>query len=117
MTKGERRKLQELLNLMTTIGKETGHGDISLHQIKTLLYAALRDSQDDPAESREIAKHLGLSTSGISRSISSLGAYGRGKRPGLDLLQAKEDLNDRRRKPVMLTRKGRKVINAILEVA
>ncbi len=117
MTTDEGRKLQEMLDLMTAIGRETGHGDISLHQIKTLLYAALRDKQDDPAESREIAKVLGLSTSGMSRSIASLGDYGRGKRPGLGLLSANPDLADRRRKPVMLTRKGRQVIRKILDAS
>ena len=117
MTTNKGKKLKGMLDLMTAIGRETGHEDISLHQIKTLLYAALRDEQDAPAESREIAKVLGLSTSGMSRSIASLGDYGRGKRPGLGLLSANPDLSDRRRKPVMLTRKGRKAINAILDTS
>ena len=108
-------RIQELLKLMERIGKNTGHDDISLSQIKTLLFVALRDAQNDPAESREIADRLDLSTSGVSRSVASLGQHGRGKRVGLDLVFAKEDLADRRRKPVMLTRKGRCAINSILE--
>lgn len=117
METATRRKLKELLDLMERIGDETGHEDISLHQIKALLYVALRDAQNDPAESREIASQLGLSTSGASRAIASLGEHGRGSRAGLDLVQAKPDLADRRRKPIMLTRKGRKAIAKILEVA
>lgn len=115
MKQQERKIIGGLLRLMNSIGDETGHDDISLHQIKVLLFVAQRDAQDDPADSREIAKHLGLSTSGVSRAIASLGEHGRGMRKGLHLLEAKPDLVDRRRKPVTLTRRGLNVINAILE--
>lgn len=107
------KKLTGLLKLMNTIGEATGHEDISLHQIKALLYVALKDSQNDPPESREVAKALGLSTSGVSRAVASLGEYGRGKRAGLGLLHASPDLQDRRRKPLMLTKRGRQVIEQI----
>lgn len=106
--------LEKLLGLVKLIGDEVGHPDISLNQLKVLLYVALRDSQGDPSESREIASQLELSTSGVSRALASLGQFGRGQRRGLDLILAKADLNDRRRKPVMLTPKGRLVISKIL---
>lgn len=116
MNREERQQLDKLTRLMEKIGKETGHPDISLHQIKVLLYVALRDAQNDPTDSREIARHLGLSTSGVSRSIASLGSHGRGDRPGLRLIEAVPDLHDRRRKPVTLTRKGLAAVGRILEV-
>lgn len=109
------KKLSQLLRLMETIGEETQHEDISLHQVKTLLYVAIRDEQNDPAESREVAAQLGLSTSGVSRAVASLGEHGRGNRAGLNLLHAMPDLQDRRRKPLQLTKRGRKAIEKILE--
>lgn len=117
MKSEDRKQLLRLLKLMEAIGNETGHEDISLHQIKVLLYVALRDAQDNPADSREVAKELGLSTSGVSRAVASLGEYGRGARAGLGLIEAKPDITDRRRKPVMLSRKGLKVVGNILKEA
>ncbi|WP_295797092.1 MarR family winged helix-turn-helix transcriptional regulator [uncultured Microbulbifer sp.] len=117
MIASDTRSLKKLLQLMTTVGKETGHSDITLHQIKVLLFVALRDAQDDPADSREISGALQLSTSGVSRALASLGDYGRGGRGGLGLIELRVDPNDRRRKPVMLSRKGLKVMAAILEAA
>lgn len=110
----DEKVLAKLADTVDRIGTETGHGDISLHQIKTLLFVARRDLAGQPADQREIADGLRLSTSGVSRAIASLGHYGRGDRSGLGLVETKPSLSDRRRKPVVLTRKGLSVLSKIL---
>ncbi len=111
---GTVRALSGLLTLMSRIGKETGHEDISLHQVKVLLFVALADAQDMPVDGREVSAHLGLSTSGVSRAVASLGEFGRGDRAGLKLVDTHLDLNDRRRKLLRLTRRGLEAIETII---
>lgn len=112
--KSSRQHLRDLLLLLNTIGEATGHTDLTLHQAEVLTFVALREASEDPADSREIAAHLGLSTSGVSRAVASLGEHGRGARGGLGLLTTKTDLHDRRRKWVRLSRKGQKAMEAII---
>ncbi|MEW5249892.1 MarR family winged helix-turn-helix transcriptional regulator [Microbulbifer discodermiae] len=117
MNSQQRQKLNNLLDLVGTIGKVTKHEDMSLHQLKVLLLVAVRDAYESPADSREIAEALGLSTSGVSRAVASLGEHGRGKSSGLGLLETHIDPEDRRRKFVQLSRKGVKALTEIVAAA
>lgn len=114
MTKKKANQLEGLVKLMTKIGEATGHKDLSLHSINVFLQSALAVENKDPVDSRELAKLTGLSTSGVSRAVALLGDWHRGK-PGLGLVSAVPDLNDRRVKPVKLTRRGEFAIDAILK--
>ena len=61
----------------------------------------------------EIAKTLGLAQSSCSRNISALSKRHRHGKAGLDLVIATEDPDERRRKIVRLTAKGKRVLKTI----
>jgi DNA-binding MarR family transcriptional regulator len=58
----------------------------------------------------EIAIVVGHSTSSVSRNVAALGKVHRKGQPGLDLLNTREDINDRRNKRVRLTPRGTRVM-------
>lgn len=63
---------------------------------------------------KEVTARLGMATSSASRNIAALSKWHRLNRPGLDLVEAREDLADRRSKKVTLTPKGTQFRNALL---
>lgn len=54
----------------------------------------------------ELAKRLGIAQSSASRNIAALSAWHSFGKPGLDLVESREDPRERRRKIVTLTPKG-----------
>ncbi len=54
----------------------------------------------------ELAKRLGIAQSSASRNIAALSAWHSFGKPGLDLVESREDPRERRRKIVTLTSKG-----------
>lgn len=64
---------------------------------------------------KRMSEKLGLSQSSTSRNIAALGKQHRYGKPGYDLLAAKEDPVERRRKIVTLTAKGERVMRGIIE--
>lgn len=114
-TTKERRRLGRGLALFDLFLQETGDEDLTLNQVRVLLYVALRDAQGEPPESREVAAKLGLSSAGVSRTLAILGSYGRGGRKALGLVESRTDYEDRRRKPLHITRKGSKFIQKVMD--
>lgn len=58
----------------------------------------------------ELSREVNLTLSAISRNVAALGQYGFGKSPGLELVETREDPANRKRKLVMLTGKGKKML-------
>lgn len=63
---------------------------------------------------KDLGPLVGLSQASISRNVAALAKTHRLDKPGLDLLIAREDPVERRRKIVELTPKGRGVLSALL---
>jgi DNA-binding MarR family transcriptional regulator len=63
---------------------------------------------------KELAAELNISASGVSRHASALGRYGVGLNPGLELVETQEDPEHRKRKIVVLTAKGKKLLASLV---
>jgi DNA-binding MarR family transcriptional regulator len=61
----------------------------------------------------ELSRSLGLAQSSASRNVSSLSDWDWEKRPGLDLVETKVDPLELRKKQVVLTSKGRRLVEQI----
>lgn len=82
------------------------------HQVMVLLLIALHDNEGG-IEMRDISASLKMSSSSASRNVAALGEWHRLQRPGLGLVETTTDYEDRRRKPVVLTTKGRKLLDTV----
>ncbi|WP_052348010.1 MarR family winged helix-turn-helix transcriptional regulator [Imhoffiella purpurea] len=76
--------------------------DMPVQQIATFLFVATREGSSVKA----ISAGTGQVSSSTSRNIAALSKYHRLNKPGLDLIEAREDPADRRYKTVHLTPKG-----------
>lgn len=56
---------------------------------------------------RDLSARLGIAQSSASRNVAALGEWHSFRKPGLHLVEAREDPRERRRKIVTLTAKGR----------
>jgi DNA-binding MarR family transcriptional regulator len=63
-----------------------------------------------------LGEKLGISQSSCSRNVAALSKFHRLNKPGHDLLYATEDPEERRRKIVKLTPKGKRVAESLLEI-
>lgn len=59
---------------------------------------------------RDLAERLGIAQSSASRNVAALSEWHSFRKPGHDLVQAKEDPRERRRKIVTLTDRGRDLL-------
>ena len=79
-------------------------------QAQTMVtFLLVAESDPEPIPMSKLGELSGLAQSSVSRNIASLGAWSRHNRPGLKLVESKEDLFDRRRKLVSLTSSGRRL--------
>lgn len=85
------------------------HPDITAQQILFLLAIATSPG----ITQRELYQWVGSNDSVASRTISLLTDYGNRHTPGLDLVRMEEDPNDRRRKTLELTAKGRRLMDDV----
>ena len=69
-----------------------------------------------PLKMAEIAEELGLSQSTVSRNVAYLGDWNRHKQKGHQLVEAYEDPNERRRKLVRLTPKGKRFMTGLANI-
>ena len=115
MDTGAVEKLKMILDVIDRIGIATGNRDLSMHGLNVLFTASKADMQGKPLESNEIARLVNITASAVSRQVASMGEWHQSQRPGLGLIYATPDLDDRRRKPVKLTLKGQKAVAAILK--
>jgi DNA-binding MarR family transcriptional regulator len=80
--------------------------EIQAQMVLTFLYVASAPP-NEPISMRELQNKLGIASSSTSRNISALSAENRVGEPGHDLVEKREDPNDRRNNLVRLTAKGR----------
>ena len=73
--------------------------------VHTFLLVAMRGDEGLPQ--KDLAALLGVEQSTVSRNVSSLDKINRHHQPGLDLVRSVEDPNERRRKVIRLTARGR----------
>lgn len=66
--------------------------------------------QNEHMTMKDMAKILGISQASCSRNVAYLAQYHRLNKPGLNLLVTREDPEERRRKIVSLTQKGKRVV-------
>ncbi|MFD2261621.1 MarR family winged helix-turn-helix transcriptional regulator [Lacibacterium aquatile] len=64
----------------------------------------------------ELASRLDIAQSSASRNVAALSAWHSFGKPGLDLVEAKEDPRERRRKLVTLTPKGHELIERLRDI-
>ena len=62
---------------------------------------------------RDLSERLGIAQSSASRNVAALSEWHSFRKPGHDLIQAKEDPRERRRKIVTLTRKGEALLHRL----
>lgn len=65
---------------------------------------------------RALEERTGLRSSSVSRNVTALSDLHRSGKPGLGMVVAKEDPDDRRSKQVFLTTKGNRVVERLLEI-
>lgn len=65
----------------------------------------------------DLAKEANIGLASASRYVSALGKQDRRRQKGLELVDAREDPMERRKKVVTLTPKGRVLIKKLLEVS
>lgn len=87
----------------------TLHRDILANEMLTFLFAA----QNDGIQMSELQDKLGLSQAAVSRNVNFLTKHGANTRDGLELLILVEDTDNRRRRRVYLTPKGKAFIRTL----
>ena len=85
-------------------------------QAQTMMcFLAVAKAHPTPIPMREVAHLVGLAQSSTSRNIALLGKTHRKGLPGLDLVNAREDVVDRRTKVVFLTSRGERFVHQLLK--
>jgi DNA-binding MarR family transcriptional regulator len=87
-----------------------------IQQLTIFLSIASAHLSNGEADARLLGKETGLSQSSVSRNIAALGEWHRLGRPGHGLVEQRVDYEDRRRRPVVLTTKGLKVVKELTKV-
>jgi DNA-binding MarR family transcriptional regulator len=81
-----------------------------LQYVTAFLHVALKEGQTVS----EYAKILGTSQSLMTRHLADIGKINRYHEAGFDLVEAKDDLMDRRTKRNQLTAKGQRLVGQLL---
>lgn len=107
-------KTDSVRQVLHVLNKELGTGT---PQYVGLLFLEIASDceRDGKCDQRNLRKRLGLPRAVISRALSSLGPKTPRKMPGLGLLEFRPDYEDMRRKPVVLTTKGRRLLEKLAQ--
>lgn len=79
------------------------HRDILTTEVLVFLHVAVNDGM----QMSELQDLLGVSQAAVSRNVYFLSKYGANNREGLELIQLVEDTENRRRRRLYLTPKGK----------
>lgn len=96
----------------TKILSEELGGEIPLSYALAFLYVA---QSDQPVLVGEIERACSMSKAAVSRAVGELSQYGKTQRGGLDLIRVQPDYHDRRRRPYVLTSRGKAVLARLAE--
>ena len=107
MTNGE--KLQKIVEQFRFI-------DSGMHAQAMSIFLYVAKQYPKEIAMTDIANACDISQASVSRNVALLSSYTRYKTKGPNLLTAKEDLHERRRKLVTLTNKGLKFYNDLEEI-
>lgn len=106
-----RQKLYRSFALLRSVRLHMG--DVPLQVAEVFFAVAIEEGLSQ----RELMERLDISKASISRIISTLGEWTWRRTKGPGLLETYEDPYERRKKPVRLTSKGRKLADDILHSA
>jgi DNA-binding MarR family transcriptional regulator len=108
-TRSDRRCVRTAFRVIETIrGVDI---DMPIQTAATFLIIA----ENEGCTLADIQTRLGMASSTASRNVASLGERHRLGKPGYDLIIAKPDLQDRRRRLHYLTAKGRVILRQIID--
>lgn len=103
-----------IILVLQVIKKVTGHAEINATAVAVYL---LVGSRPGGITTLDIQKELNLTPAATSRVLSLLSGYHRGsKERGLGVIKLIENIENRRLKRVVLTKKGRKLFQEIEQV-
>lgn len=124
MSATQTRKLQAAYELLNTICNDVSD-TMPVRQALAFVAVAIRATRDGYADLREIAEDTGANSAVASRDLLVLGEHGRGAgKPGYDLVAvdmgairatAPGGRPDLRRRPYVLTKKGKAVVAKLVE--
>jgi DNA-binding MarR family transcriptional regulator len=105
---------KEMLKALHTLRTELD-GELTLNQVVALVEVAVATEKGEPLEMLELQTRMHLPSATISRITSAFSELHWLKdRPGLDLIEQRLDMQDRRRKSLKLTSKGSKLMAKVL---
>jgi len=102
-----REALEEAVNTL---------GDIPIVQLIVLLRIAEGELKEEDLDGNTLADMLHISQSAASRHVSALGEWSWRRKPGLQLVGATPDLNDRRRLKFKVTPKGNRFLKRFISL-
>lgn len=105
------KRITELLDVARRMGTHLGGTDVPIQ--RAVIFLLIAAAGEEGAESKDLKEAAGLAASSVSRNVAALGEWPRGKK-GLGLVKTRTDYTDRRRKPVVLTAKGQRVLNELI---
>lgn len=79
-------------------------------------YIFLMVAQVPSIYQRELATRVDLTSSSLSRAISTLDKWSWLKKPGLHLVSSEVDLMDRRQRIIKLTKKGQDLYRKLMQI-
>lgn len=82
--------------------------DSGMHAQAMIIFLQVAKDDPEPIAMSELSERIGITQASVSRNVALLSSLTRYKTKGPDLLEAYEDVMERRRKLVKLTRRGLK---------
>jgi len=104
---------REALNSLIDVAKTARAIDevLPIQMLQILLHTAGKEG----ITTKELMSLTGLAQSSISRNVATLGFHDRPHRPGHRLVVAVDDPTEPRRKQYYLTKKGKRIVNDLLQ--
>ena len=80
--------------------------DSGMHAQAMIIFLHIAKSNPEPVAMSDLSERIGITQASVSRNVALLSSLTRYKTKGPNLLEAYEDVMERRRKLVKLTRRG-----------
>lgn len=113
MTDNKQGGLEEAIRALEIL-KDQLDGTMPLRTALAFLKIAEHNRVHDTPDLRALGEEMGESSAMVSRDVGILSQYSRSAEGGgLEVVEAKMDLKDRRRRNLVLTDKGKQIADAI----